>query len=64
MGALEHCTRLRLTGNAIGDAGLISLSSALAEGALPVCHTIQMAGNPASDEAKQAVKDALASRSN
>ena len=53
---------LRLDGNKIGDAGMSALASACANGALPECTTIGMAGNPASAEAKQAVKDAIASR--
>ena len=33
-----------------------------ASGALPKCTNIEMYGNPASDEAQQAVEDAIASR--
>ena len=36
---------------------------AITGGALPKCTIIQIYGNPASDEAKKAVKDALEKRS-
>ena len=48
--------------NKIGDPGLTALAKAVESGALPKCTIIEMSGNPASAEAKQAVKDAIASR--
>ena len=57
-----HTQVLWLHGNDIGDAGLTALAKAVESGALPECTIIGMAGNPASAEAKQAVKDAIASR--
>ena len=57
-----HAQNLRLTSNKIGDAGITALASALGSGALPKCTTITTFGNPASNEAQQAVKDAIASR--
>ena len=62
-GALAQAGYVVLSDNNIGDDGLRALSSALAEGALPACRACFVDGNPASDEAQQAVKDALASRS-
>ena len=53
---------LRLNNNEIGDEGMRSLSDALVKGALPACTTCMVFSNPASDEAQQAVEDALASR--
>ena len=53
---------LGLSHNKIGDPGITALADALGKGALPKCTTIGMDGNPASAEAKQAVKDAIASR--
>ena len=48
--------------NQIGDAGLSALAEAVGKGALPNCSLIDVEGNPASDEAQQAVEDAIASR--
>ena len=53
---------LNLYGNNIGDDGMRYLADAFAKGALPACTTCFVFSNPASDEAQQAVKDALASR--
>ena len=53
---------LWLEDNNIGDAGLTALAKAVESGALPKCTTITTFGNPASNEAQQAVKDAIASR--
>ena len=53
---------LHLYNNKIGDVGLQAFADALGKGALPKCTTITMVGNPASAEAKQGVKDAIASR--
>ena len=53
---------LQLQYNQIGDAGMSALADALGKGALPKCTTIAMDGNPASAEAKQGVKDAIANR--
>ena len=57
-----HTQELGLGRNQIGDAGLTALAKACASGALPKCTTIATGGNPASAEAKQGVKDAIASR--
>ena len=57
-----HTQVLELGGNQIGDAGLTTLAKAVESGALPKCTTIYTLDNPASDEAKQAVEDAIASR--
>ena len=53
---------LALHRNQIGDAGLSALAEAVGKGALPKCTTITTFGNPASNEAQQAVKDAITSR--
>ena len=53
---------LVLENNKISDAGLTAFAKAVESGALPKCTTILMRGNPASEEARQAVKDAIASR--
>ena len=57
-----HTQVLELGGNQIGDAGLTALAKAVESGALPKCTTIMTFGNPASDEAKKAVEDAIAGR--
>ena len=57
-----HTQELYLDHNQIGDAGLTALAKAVESGALPKCTTIATSGNPASAEAKQGVKDAIASR--
>ena len=61
-GALPQLNRLVLSENAIGDIGISALASACANGALPKCTSLHMGGNPASKEATQTVKDAIASR--
>ena len=53
---------LRLNNNKIGDVGFQAFADALGKGALPNCSLIDVEGNPASDEAQQAVEDAIASR--
>ena len=53
---------LALSFNSIGDEGMSSLSDALGKGALPRCTSISLGGNPASEDAKLAVKDALKRR--
>ena len=57
-----HTQDLGLFSNNIGNAGLTALAKAVESGALPKCTTIMTFGNPASDEAKQAVEVAIASR--
>ena len=57
-----HTQVLNLYENQIGDAGLTALAKAVESGALPKCTGIGLGGNPASDEAKQAVRDAIANR--
>ena len=61
-GALASLKILDLGSNKIGDPGTTALADALGKGALPKCTSILMVGNPASDAARQAVKDAIASR--
>ena len=61
-GALASLEILWIDRNQIGDAGLTALASACVSGALPKCTTVFMGGNPASAEAQQRVKDAIASR--
>ena len=62
-GAMAQLKELWLYKNKIGDAGMIKLSEACAGGTLPKCTTIILEGNPASQEAQQAVEDALQNRS-
>jgi len=57
-----YTQELNLMGNKIGDAGLTALAKAVESGALPKCTTITAFGNPASDEANQAVEDAIKNR--
>ena len=62
-GALASVQALGLAGNRIGDDGLKALAEACrANGALPNCKNINVDGNPASEEAQQAVEDALKQR--
>ena len=61
-GALASLDLLDLQHNAIGDAGMQALAGAVSNGALPKCTSLHMGGNPASKEATQTVKDAIASR--
>ena len=65
--ALEHATAqgglkaletLNLSQNKIGDEGVRHLGDALARGAAPALKELYLDGNPASDAAKQAVRDA------
>ena len=64
MGALAKLTRLNLNSNKIGDVGLATLAEACAKGALAKLKpsSLSLGRNPASLEAQQAVKHALASR--
>ena len=63
---LSDVQSLNCSGLGWGDAEMLKLASAIehahASGALPKCTDIGMFGNPASDEAQQAVEDAIASR--
>ena len=66
-GALDNLKDLVLSNNQISDAGLSALAKAITpgpngKGALPKCTRIVLVGNPASDEAKQAVRDAISNR--
>ena len=63
IGAMAQLQTLHLYRNEIGDEGMKALASALNNGALPMCTYIDLDGNPASREAKQAVKDAIKNRS-
>ena len=68
--ALEHAHAhgslkleyLNLSNNNIGDQGLRHLSEAFARGAAPALEWLVLDGNPASDAAQQAVRDALKNR--
>ena len=53
---------LDLHRNQIGNAGVTALAEACAGGALPACTYVGLVGNPASDEAQQAVEDIIESR--
>ena len=48
--------------NQIGDAGLSALAEAVGKGALPKCINVDLGNNPASEEARQALEDALKQR--
>ena len=61
-GVLGSLRTLQLGGNQIGDVGCTALAGACARGALASCKSIILRGNPASQEAQQAVKDALKNR--
>ena len=61
-GALAQLTYLDLRQNQIGDPGLTSLADACARGALPALRILDLFNNPASNEAKQAAKDAINNR--
>ena len=61
-GALPQLKKLQLYTNQIGDVGMQALAGAVSKGALPKCTYIDLIGNPASDEAKQAVRDTIAKR--
>ena len=54
---------LSLSNNKISDVGMTAFADAVGKGALPTCTFIGLNGNPASDEAQQAVKDAIKNRS-
>ena len=53
---------LNLGGNTIGNTGISSLADALGNGALPKCTFVDVGNNPASEEARQALEDALEQR--
>ena len=57
-----HAQTLYLNRNQIGDPGMVKLSEALGNGALPNCTAINVDLNPASAEAKKALRDAIARR--
>ena len=61
-GALPQLTTLLLQSNQIGDAGCTALAEAVGRGAPAKCTSINLDGNPASRDAKHAVKDALKRR--
>ena len=61
-GALKNLTFLALDRNEIDEAGCEALANACANGALPNCKGISLFGNPASQDAQQAVHDVLKSR--
>jgi len=62
-GALAKLATLRLNNNKIGDQGLTSLADACAKGGLPQCTRIEVQSNPAGEEVRQAVHDAIKNRS-
>ena len=53
---------LALSKNQIGDAGLTSFAEACASGAMANLKYLDLDGNPASDAAQQAAKDAVNNR--
>ena len=53
---------LWLNDNKIGSPGLAALADAVGKGALPKCTNIDVDENPASEEARQAVQEALEQR--
>jgi hypothetical protein len=57
-----HMQVLSLYNNKISDAGLTALAKAVESGALPKCTYIDVDENPASEEARQAVQEALEQR--
>ena len=59
---LCHTQVLFLNDNQIGNTGLTAFAKAVENGALPKCTFIGLDDNPASDEAEQAVHDAIANR--
>ena len=61
-GALKAPKTLSLGRNKIGDEGLRHLSDALARGAAPALGRLQLYNNPASEDAQQAVQNALKQR--
>ncbi len=58
-GALKELRSLELHRNEIGDEGMRHLSDAFARGAVPTLQSVVLGGNPASEEAQQAVQDTL-----
>ena len=62
LGALPSLVAIYLRDNKIRDEGMRYLSDALARGAAPALEEIGLSNNPASDAAKQAVKDMLEKR--
>jgi hypothetical protein len=63
-GVLDKLTYLSLDSNDIGDAGMAALAGAISSGALPGCMwmSISVCGNPANQEALQAVEELLKRR--
>ena len=57
-GALKALGALNLKNNGIGDEGMRHLADALARGAAPALEWLIIRGNPASDAARQALRDA------
>lgn len=60
--SLGGLTHLWLQHNCITDAGMLSLATLLASGALPALRVCVVGGNPASDMAQAAVAQSLATR--
>ena len=58
-GALKNLALLYVTGTEITDAGCAALAAALSNGALPVLWKLKLDRTPASDEAKEAVNEAI-----
>ena len=61
-GALKALETLYLDRNQITDAGCATLATALRGGALPALEELELDFNPASQQAKHDVQDALSAR--
>ena len=59
-GSLPMLQDLTLSGNTIGDAGFFALAAALSQKAMPQLKKLSLKRNPASDEAKEALRSAVA----
>ena len=58
-GWMTECRRLYLAYNSIGDEGIFAVANALRAGKMRALEVIDIRGNPAKHEARQAVRDAL-----
>ena len=60
---LPELEELNLTDCGIGDAGLAALTRAVQKGALPKLRKLRVGAKSAGEEAKRALREALAPRS-
>ena len=58
-GWMCECRRLYLAYNSIGDEGMFAVANALREGRMRALEVIDIRGNPAHMQARQAVRDAI-----